>query len=373
MEADIVVIGAGTVGAAIAYGLAGRGHHVLVLDGGDRDFRAANANFGLVWVQGKGLDMPAYQTLSRDSVNLWRGFSDELESEAVADLQYENNGGLVICLGEKEYEERRTLLMRLHNQLGGSAPDWEMLDREAVAKLFPKVALGPEVTGAAFGRSDGHCNPLRLLGALHAGIVKRGGRLIGGSAVDRLRSDGRGHFEIEAGGNRISASRVVIAAGLGSRSLAAQVGLNIPVTPERGQILVTERLQPFLPLPMSGLRQTQEGTVMIGATKDGADFDTSTTSASATVLAARAIRRFPALSKVRLVRQWAGLRIMTPDGHPIYAESESDPGAFVAICHSGVTLAAAHANLLASSIAAGNLPSFFDPFHHRRFDVPQAA
>lgn len=372
MQPDIVVIGAGTVGAAIAYGLAKQGARVLVLDGGDRDFRAANANFGLVWVQGKGLGMPAYQQLSSDSVDAWRHFGDELEDTTGLDLQYENKGGLVICLGESELEARRLLLMRLHNQLGGER-DWEMLDRKAVESLLPRVKLGPEVTGAGFGRRDGHCNPLRLLAGLHAGIVKHGGRLLGGKPVHSLASDGRGNFTVAFGDERISTARVVIAAGLGSKALAAQVGLDIPVYPERGQIIVTERLEPFLALPMSGLRQTREGTVMIGATQDGETFDTSTTSASGAALASRAIRRIPALGQVKLVRQWTGLRIMTPDGHPIYAESASHPGVFVTLCHSGITLAATHATLLSRDILAGQLSPYFDAFHHRRFDVPQAA
>lgn len=372
MQADIVVIGAGTVGAAIAYGLAKSGVRVLVLDGGDRDFRAANANFGLVWVQGKGLGMPAYQQLSSDSVDEWRAFGDELESETGLDLQYENNGGLVICLGEVELEGRRTLLTRLHNQLGGER-DWEMLDRKSVEALIPRVRLGPEVTGAGFGRRDGHCNPLRLLAGLHSGIVRHGGRLLGASPVHSLQSDGKGNFTIGFGDRQVSSPRIVIAAGLGSKALAAQVGLDVPLNPERGQILVTERVEPFLPLPMSGLRQTREGTLMIGATQDGEDFDTSTTSESGSLLASRAVRRVPALSDIKLVRQWAGLRIMTPDGHPIYAESESHPGAFVALCHSGVTLAAAHTTMLARDILAGRLSPYFDAFHQRRFDVPQAA
>jgi glycine/D-amino acid oxidase-like deaminating enzyme len=124
---------------------------------------------------------------------------------------------------------------------------------------------------------------------------------------------------------------------------------------------------------MSGLRQTREGTVMIGATHDEVGFDTSTTCAAAAALSANAIRRIPALSEATLVRQWAGLRILTPDSYPVYAESQSHPGAFVALCHSGVTLAAAHAALLADAIAVGRLPPSLDVFHQRRFDVPKAA
>ncbi|MGO4284766.1 NAD(P)/FAD-dependent oxidoreductase [Bosea sp. TAB14] len=372
MRPDIVVIGGGTVGAAIAYGLAKRRQNVLLLDGDDGDFRAARANFGLVWLQGKGLGMPAYQALTRRSIALWRGFSDALEAETGSDLAYEQNGGLTFCLGEEAFEKRRLDLMRLHNQRGDGEPDWEMLDRPALERLLPKAGLGPDVTGASFGRHDGHANPLRLLAALHGGLVRLGGHIRHRARVERIERAGA-DFRLILDGETLTAPRIVIAAGLGSVALGRQVGLDVPVHPERGQVLVTERLSPFLPLPASGLRQTAEGTVMIGATKDEVGFDASTTTEAAASLSRKTVRTIPALAHVGLVRQWAGLRIMTPDGYPIYAQSESHPGAFVALCHSGVTLAAFHADPLAEAITAGSLSETFSPFHQRRFDVPQAA
>jgi glycine/D-amino acid oxidase-like deaminating enzyme len=112
---------------------------------------------------------------------------------------------------------------------------------------------------------------------------------------------------------------------------------------------------------------------MIGATKDEVGLDTSTTATAAAELSRKTVRLVPALAAAKLVRQWAGLRIMTPDGYPIYAQSQSHPGAFIALCHSGVTLAAIHAELLAGAIMDGSLPETLLPFHQRRFDVPQAA
>jgi glycine/D-amino acid oxidase-like deaminating enzyme len=372
MRPDIIVIGGGTVGAAIAYGLAVRRQKVLLLDGDDGDFRAARANFGLVWLQGKGLDMPAYQALTGESIALWRGFADELEAGTATDLAYEQNGGLAFCLGEQAFEKRRLDLLRLHNQRGDGEPDWEMLDRPALERLLPKVRFGTDVAGASFGRRDGHANPLRLLAALHAGVLRHGGMLRHRAQVRRI--DPRGtDFRLELDGEALTAPRIVIAAGLGSPALARQVGIEVPLRPERGQVLVTERLAPFLPLPASGLRQTGEGTVMIGATKDDPGFDTSTTGDAATLLSRKTVQIVPALAGAKLVRQWAGLRIMTPDGYPIYAQAPDHPGAFVALCHSGVTLAAFHAVELAGAIAAGALPGRFSPFHQSRFDVPQAA
>lgn len=373
MSADVVVIGAGLVGSAIAYGLARRNVRVLVLDGGDRDLRASNGNGGLVWLHGKGLGMPAYQWLTRQSVDLWPDFSAELCGATGIDLQYEHNGGVVLCLGEAQFEQRRASLLRLQSQLGGTERDWEMLDRGALAKLLPGVQLGSEVTGASYGRRDGQTNPFHLLKALHARILLSGGQLRGGCSVRSIRGDRHGGFTIDIGPERVSSARVVIAAGLESKTLAAQVGLDIPIRPERGQILVTERLEPFLPLPILGLSQTQQGTLLIGVTNEEVGFDTSTTSGAAAALSATALRWIPALSEVSVVRHWAALRILTPDGFPIYAQSKSHPGAFVAVCHSGVTLAATHATVLAEAVAAGRLPSSLDVFHHRRFDVPQAA
>jgi glycine/D-amino acid oxidase-like deaminating enzyme len=372
MHADVVVIGGGTVGASIAYGLAGGAGSVLLLDGEDRDYRAASANFGLVWQHGKGMGMPAYQRLTRDSVDAWSSFTAELSDVTQIDLQFEHDGGLAICASEAEFVERRATLERLQRQLGNDKPDWEMLGRDDLAQLLPQVRLGQEVVGASYGYRDGHVNPLRLLKALHLGIVRRGGQLRGGCKVQTLSADGDGYC-IDTGSERFSATRVVIAAGLGAKALGAQVDLHMPIRPQRGQLLVTERLQPFLPLPTLNIRQTREGTVMIGATHEEAGFDASTTAAAGAALSADAIRRIPALSEAKLVRQWAGLRIMTPDGYPIYAQSQTHPGVFVAQCHSGVTLAATHATVLAEAVTAGRLPSSLDVFHQRRFDVSQAA
>jgi octopine oxidase subunit B len=372
MRPDIVVVGAGTVGAAIAYGLALRGARVLLLDGDDGDFRAARANFGLVWLQGKGLGMPAYQTLTRQSIGSWQGFADELEARSDMGLCYEQNGGLAFCLGADGFEKRQATLQRLHNQWDGGEPDWEMVDRPGLERLLPKVTLGPDVTGASFGRRDGHANPLRLLAALHAAVIRLGGLIRSNASVSEIAGSGA-DFRLVVGEEVIIAPRIVIAAGLGTSALARQVGLDVPLRPERGQILVTERLDPFLPLPASGLRQTADGTVMIGATKENVGYDLTTTGDAATCLSRTALRIIPALAGAGLVRQWAGLRVMTPDSYPIYAQSQSLPGAFVAVCHSGVTLAAFHADGLAAAIAAGSLPDTLSPFHQSRFDVPQAA
>jgi glycine/D-amino acid oxidase-like deaminating enzyme len=372
-DVEYAVIGGGIMGAAIGYGLARRGLSVAVLDGIDRDFRAARANFGIVWVQGKGMAMAAYQRLTRRSADLWPAFADEIEDNTGIDLRYERRGGLHICLGAAEFDKRAADLAAMHALPEAAARDTEMLDRRTVERMLPAAVLGPDVAGASYCRSDGHVDPLRLLRALHAAIPHVGGHLLAGSKVERIEPSADGFLLHRHAAAPVRTARLVIAAGNGSARLGADVGLDVPLRPQRGQILVTERLAPFLPLPTVPIRQTGDGTVVIGSTQEEVGFDSSTTVSGGAAMAARAARIFPRLGEATLVRQWAGLRVMTPDSHPLYARSKAFPSAYVALCHSGVTLAAAHCLDLAAAIADGSLDPRFTPFHHGRFDVPQAA
>lgn len=365
--ADIIVIGGGLVGAAAAYGLAGKGLDVLMLDEGDDAFRAARGNFGLVWVQTKGFGLQRYQEWSQESADRYAGFAEELEDLTGIDIHHERPGGAILCLGDAEWEAQRRLNEAMAAQGGGYHA--RMVERGELERMAPGVRFGQEVVGASFSEKDGHCGPLYLLRALHAGFTARGGRYRSGA---RVRDIQRG-FRVETDAGAFEAPKVLLAAGNGIPPLAGRVGLNVPTAPERGQVLVTERVEPFLPMPMGNIRQTAEGTVMIGATQESVGFDTGTTLEAARGLARRAIRVLPALERMRLVRSWAALRVIPPDRCPIYDESESHPGAFVATMHSGVTLAAVHAARLPEWIAEGRAPDGFEAFSARRFDVPAAA
>ena len=113
---DVIVAGAGMVGAAAAYGLAAQGSRVLLLDGADTDYRAAKANFGLVWLQGKGHGYPAYQRLSREAVQAWPEFARQLQEDSGIALDYECRGGLHFCLSDDELASRAQRIGNWHRQ-----------------------------------------------------------------------------------------------------------------------------------------------------------------------------------------------------------------------------------------------------------------
>lgn len=370
---DAIVIGAGMVGAAIAHGLVSRGLSVLALDGADGDFRASRANFGLVSLMAKGIGLPEYRALTRDGTNLWPDFAACLTGETGIDLQYERKGGLAICVGEAELEARRTQIRRLHNQSPEAPDDIALVDPDELRRLLPRARLGAGVSGALFGRLDGHVNPMFLLRALQESLRKRGGELRPGEPVQSIAPSASGGFVVRTQAGIYGGDRVIVAAGVATTALARQIGIEAPVRGQRGQVLVTERVAPFLDLPCSGVRQTGDGTVMIGLTQEEVGLNASVHAAAAARMSAAAVARFPDLAGAALVRQWAGLRVMTQDGFPIYARSRAYRGAYVAACHSGVSLAAIHAGPLAAAIAADDWPGTLAPFAPERFDVPQAA
>jgi glycine/D-amino acid oxidase-like deaminating enzyme len=205
-----------------------------------------------------------------------------------------------------------------------------------------------------------------LLRALHTAFAQRRVVYRPHHAVERIEPLARG-FAIHAAGRRYTCDRVVMAAGLANARLAPMVGLEVPVRPQRGEIIVLERMKPFLRHPLLTLRQTAEGTVMIAEAKVEAGFDKSTDMGVLGALARRAVKTFPALGEARAVRMWGALRILSPDGFPIYAQSTQYPGAFAATCHSGVTLAGVHALDLARQLASGELDARMEPFSPARF------
>ncbi len=367
---DVAVVGGGLVGAAVAWGLARAGQRVAVFDEGDTAARASRGNFALVWVQSKGLGMAEYAGWTVRSSNAWSAFADELRRQTGIDVHFERPGGFHLALSEDELEQRRQILMRLHNQARMVNYETQILTAAETRKMLPDI--GPEVVGASYCPLDGHVNSQGLLLALHTGLKQLGASYLPGHRVDNIVPLASG-FRIESAGRTIEASKVVLAAGNATERLAPLVGLSVPMRPERGQIIVTERIAPFLHHPIVNVRQTDEGSVMIGDSREEATDPAGLRVGVSALMAARAVRYFPKLARLNVVRTWSAIRVMTADGFPIYDQSATSPGAFAVTCHSGVTLAANHALDVAPMIARGVLDPMLGAFSARRFNAQAIA
>ncbi|MEJ8823273.1 FAD-dependent oxidoreductase [Variovorax humicola] len=364
---DVIVIGGGLVGSAVAYGLGRQGAKVTLLDEGDQAFRASRGNFGLVWVQGKGCGMTPYARWTRSSAGLWPQLAQALLDDTGVDVRLEQPGGFCFTFSDEEQERRRQRMQAIQDEFDGDYP-FEMLDRQEVMARVP--AIGPAVIGASYTPMDGHTNPLKLLRALHAANLKRGVRYVSGQPVKNVVAQPRAGGSLFTIEGRWQAPRVVLAAGLGNRGLAEQIGLHAPVAPNRGQVLIGERAARFLAYPTLNVRQTDEGTIQLGDSMEEVGFDDNVTTSVLADIARRGVRTFPVLAGLRLVRAWGSLRVMSPDGFPIYDESPRHPGAFVTTCHSGVTLAAAHAFRVAPWVGGAPQPQEIGAFRGARFLNP---
>jgi glycine/D-amino acid oxidase-like deaminating enzyme len=363
ISSDVIVIGGGLVGTAVTYGLALVGRNVTVLDEGDDVFRASRGNFGLIWVHGKGRGVPSYARWTRESARQWPALAARLRDETGIDVQVKQPGGLYLCFSNADLEARSERLAAIRDEVGGDYP-FEILDRAALLQRLPQV--GPKVVGASYSPMDGHVNPLKLLRALHTACTGRGMVLKTGHGVQRITHAG-GLFTAHSGDQEFRAPKLVLAAGLGNARLAGQVGLHAPVRPNRGQLIVTERTEQILRYPTGYIRQTDEGSIQLGDSMEDVGYDDSTTTDALANIARRGVASFPMLGQLNVVRVWGALRVMTPDGFPIYQESNACPGAYVATCHSGVTLAAAHAFRIAPWIAGAAAAEELDAFRGDRF------
>lgn len=365
MEADYTIIGGGVVGLSVAWGLLNKGRRVIVLDGDDGSFRASRGNFGLVWVQSKGMAQPRYARWSQTSAAAWRGFADTLGDATGRDVGLEQNGGYDLHFSEETLAARVRDYEGLKSKLGGDYP-YEVLGHNALRKEEP--AIGPKVVGAILHHQDGHANPLRLLKALADDVRRRGGQVLTGKMVtDVTKAD---IFTVTcADGTAVTSTKVILSAGLGAMTLGPKLGFIAPIRAQRGQVLITEKLPKMINRPSLIARQVDEGGIQIGATNEEVGLDDRVTQPGLSGLAAEAIAAFPALARAQLVRSWGALRVLSPDGLPIYQQSETMPGAYLVTCHSGITLAAAHATLLPEWLEGTEKAPDLEVFSEQRFAV----
>lgn len=365
---DVAVVGGGLVGSAVAYGLRGQVGSIAVLDEGDVALRASRGNFGLVWLQSKGYGMGAYSRWTLGSTRLWPRLAAQLLEETGIDVALEQKGGLTPLMGDYEIEARLAWVQRLMAQPGVEPYEWKLLDHHQAASLVP--GLGKDVTGAIWTPHDGIVNPLKLLRAFHVAFERSGVSYLPHHGVTGIAQQA-GLFHLSTPRGPVQARKIVLASGLRNGELGQQVGLHLPMAPQRGQIIVLERTRRLLDTPMVTLRQNDEGSWLVGDSQEDAGYaDQVTTLPVLATLADRAVRTLPALKEVRAVRAWSALRVRAKDGFPVYEQSASHPGAFIVTCHSGVTLAATHAFTLAPMVAEGALAPALDTFSTRRFHVP---
>jgi glycine/D-amino acid oxidase-like deaminating enzyme len=341
---EVVVVGAGIVGAAVAYELAVRDVAVTLLDRG----AVSSGTTGL----GEG------NVLCSD-----KDAGPELELTRAGLAIY---GEIGKRLGEQAPIRRKGALI-VHPEEATWAAEPERLDRVAIpgARLVAADELRelePELTGAVRGASlfpdDLQCDPRAIARALVDEAAGAGATIREGCAVDEIAVAGQVRGVI-AGGERIAAGAVVIAAGPWSAALAANAGLPLPLEPRKGQLVRLATPAPgmirhkvvdgsYLASVLSAssglevstvVETTWDGDVLVGSSRERRGFDTSVDPAVTDAMVARAARLFPRLAQLPRAATWAGLRPWLPDHLPAIGASRAVPGLWLATGHEGAGVA----------------------------------
>ncbi|MFI7453390.1 NAD(P)/FAD-dependent oxidoreductase [Nonomuraea sp. NPDC049714] len=382
---DVIVVGAGVVGAACAYYCARAGLDVTVVDRGPVAGGTTGAGEGNVLVSDK--EPGPELDLALLSNRLWR----ELD-RSVGGFEFEAKGGLVVA--ETDHVRRRlTELAAEQDVQHETVPAHALRDLEphladdlAGGVLYPQDAqVQPMLAAARLLQNGAGKHRVREGGALHlrlgvtvTGFVRSGERVVG------VRTD---HGDLHGGA-------VVNAAGTWGGRIAALAGVDLPVQPRRGFILVTEPLgEPLIrhkvytaayvtnvasdsaDLETSAVIEgTPAGTVLIGASRERVGFDRTTSPPVLARLAAQAVALFPALRDVRVIRSYCGFRPYCPDHLPVIGPDPRAPGLYHACGHegAGIGLAPATGHLLAQ-LLQGHRPDLDPhPFRPDRFQAEES-
>jgi glycine/D-amino acid oxidase-like deaminating enzyme len=238
--------------------------------------------------------------------------------------------------------------------------------------LLPAAVPGP-VAAACFAPNDGQVEPSLVLRACREALERAGARLLLGRAARVLVDDGG--VLVEVGDELLRPSTTVLAAGAEAVEVAAAVGLEIPTVASPGMLVETLPLQPLTdkvvylpgdPGPPVHLRQRPDGAVLVGErTQETVAADP--TAEHARALLAQAARYFPALAGVPVSRRMLAWRAMPADRLPIVGPVPWLGSLYLAITHSGVTVAPALGRLVAREVAAGQPDGLLAPFRPGRF------
>ena len=368
MKTDVVIVGAGVIGLAIAHELLSQGSRVTLVDQGEPGRGASWASAGVLAPQGALPWYRPYLDLCLASRDLFSDWSARLLEETGIDVEYRTDGGLQVAFDDEESEE---LAQRYRHQQELGLPA-ERLTAQEVRALEPM--LTPETRSGLLFEGMHQVENRRLVQALVAAVKGRGGEFrIGNPVIDLIIRRNRA-AGVVLPGERIGAGRVVIAAGAWSGLLHWIPGQPPPVQPVRGQIVCVDGsgLTPLRRV-IYGLGQylvpRRDGRVLLGATVEKAGFDATVTAGGLSAVMKEGLRMAPGLAGAPVVETWAGLRPMSKDGKPILGPSNLER-LVLATGHyrNGILLAPVTGRLIADYLSTGAVPAAMAPFLLDRFN-----
>jgi glycine/D-amino acid oxidase-like deaminating enzyme len=363
---DVIVIGAGIVGAACARACAAQGLKTLVVDASGVGGGATAAGMGHIVVMD---DSPAQLALTRRSQQLWGAIAAEMPAE----VEFELRGTLWVAADQEEMQE----VLRKQTVYAAAGIETEVLDARNLAEAEPN--LRPGLAGALRVPSDAVLYPPAAAAFLLRQAMDLGAKLL---APQRVVTAAGGQIGLEDG-SRLYAGRIVNACGADAIRFLPE----LPIRKRRGHLLITDRYPDFVHHQLVELgylksahsvagdsaafnvQPRQTGQILIGSSRE---FDAEDTSVNHSLLGAmlrRAESYLPGIGRLRAIRVWTGFRAATPDKLPLIGPWPDDPSLLLATGHEGlgITTSLATGELVAAEIAGVRPEIAAEPYLPGRF------
>ena len=378
---DIIVIGAGIIGAATAFFATRAGLTVTIIE---RDLPASGTSSrceGNILVSDKELG-PELE-LTRLSLDLWHG---EL-AEFGALWELERKGGIIVASKESSLAS----LDRFSTSQRNFGIQSNRLDPAQLRDLEPNIT--DRALGAALYPEDSQVQPILAASHLLRLAREAGAELLVRTPVTAMLRDGERVIGVRTPRGDVHADAIVNATGTWAGDLGRLAGVDVPVLPRRGYVLVTERLPTMVHHKVyaaeyvdnvgssdAGLQAspvvegTPAGTILIGSSRERVGFESAVSTDALRTIARNAVSLFPFLARTRILRHYHGCRPYCPDHLPVIGPDPRAPGLWHAAGHegAGIGLAAGTGKVLAQALSGQHTSVSLTPFRPERFDEAAA-
>lgn len=380
---DVLIIGGGIIGSAIAYYVSKCGREVTLLERGELASGTSSRCDGNILAIDKDPGFDSQMSLESQKL------VDQLAKELRYSFEYRAPGSILVC----ESEEEMIAAEKWVKQQKDVGLPFRMLDRQDIRQESPYFA--DDLLGGLECATDSTVNPYLLSFSLLDEAKRQGTDVHLHTEVRSIRKDGTGVFVVETNKGTFTANKVVNAAGVWSPIIGEMLDVKIPIQPRKGHIIVASRQEPvgmrkvmefgYLISKFGGKRHVDEETekygvalvfeptesqnFLIGSSRQFVGFQTKVDTSVIKCIAKRAIRFYPKMADMLLIRTYAGLRPWTADHLPIISHVEEVPGFYIAAGHEGdgISLAAITGKLIAEMIEEKKTTVPIESLSHNRF------
>jgi len=364
MQPDVIIIGGGVIGAACAYFLAGRGAKVLVLERSHLGAGASGTTAAIVSISGSSGTPEPLRPLNVEGYHLILEIAQEFDRA----LEIIQGGALYAAMNDEEAREIRPF----YDEIRQMGIDCKLLDAAEAREFEP--LLSADVKAALHNPASYHVNPFRLVQGYLGIALRQGGRVEYGVDVKDIKIRNGRIDQVVTDKGAYQADWVVVAGGAHTPRILSPLGLQIPIVPARGQVILTEACQRMTEhvimfLNHLYIRQTASGNFYLGSHTEFVGFENRITLEKITTFIQAFTRAVPMISRLRALRFFAGFRPICEDNLPVIGPVPGFPHLIVASGHgrAGVRFSASTGKAVSEMILDGQTEHPMEAFNPGRF------